>query len=119
MQPETGGDHHRQRPGRRRRRILYPSEETSVEIDKAEQADPDACGEDHDQHEKRAIASMDGSERRLDRRGRVAEDVPEQEDEHAGRDRVRDPMDGEENAANPADREPGEDRGLGDSAQCG
>ena len=67
VQPEPGGDHHRQRFGWSRRRVLYPSEEAAVEIDQAEQADADACREDPDQHEKAAIASTQAGEGGLHR----------------------------------------------------
>ena len=49
----------------------------------------------------------------------MAEDVPEQEEQHAGGDGVEHALDRLGDASNPPDRETDEDGGAGDRAQRG
>src|SRR5439155_19702283 len=99
--------------------VLYPPEKAAVEVDEAKQAEADARREDRDQREKAAITSMQGGERCLDRSRGVAENIPEQENQHAGGDRVEEPLDGAREPPNASDREPDEDGGTRDCAKGG
>src|SRR5439155_1015082 len=93
VQAEPGGDHHRQRPGGRRRRVLGSSEESGIEVDQAEEPDPNAGGKDHDQREECAIAVAHGGEAGLDGRRGMAENVPEQEDQDTRGDGIEQALD--------------------------
>ena len=55
----------------------------------------------------------------LDRADGMGENVPEQEDEHAGGDRVQEALKGARDASNPSDRKADEDGGARDGAQRG
>ena len=56
VQAQPRGNHHGERLGGRGRRMLGPSEQPGIEVHEAQQADPDAGGEDQHQRRKAAIA---------------------------------------------------------------
>src|SRR3989449_8570339 len=103
MQAEPGRDHHRQRPGSGGWRVLGSTEKTAIEIHEAEEAEAKPHREDRDERGEAAIAMVRGGQRGLDGVDGMGEDVPEQEDEHAGGDRVQEALDSAGEAPNPPD----------------
>src|SRR5207302_8876038 len=103
-----------QRPSARwRSRPRGAMEDASVEIDQTQQADGEPCAKD-DRHpgKPRAAAQTNVSKGSLHRKSGMAEDVPEQEDEHTGGEGVEEPLDAPGQATHPADRKADEDGGT-------
>ena len=91
------------------------TEDGAVEIDEPEEPGADADRED-DRHggERAAVALFD---RGLDRGGGVGQDVPQQEDQDAGGDRVEEALGLLGEAAHPRDGQADEDGRAGEGAK--
>ncbi|TMD95885.1 MAG: hypothetical protein E6I72_10300 [Chloroflexi bacterium] len=85
------------------------AEDGAVEVDEAEQADPDPDREDHRHTRERASPPL--LDRGLDRPSRVAEDVPQKEDEDPGGEGVEKALQRLRQAVHARDRETEEDGG--------
>ncbi len=88
------------------------AEHRAIEVDKAQQAGRNAAGEDEGHGRERSSVSM--RHRSFDRFTCVAEDVPQQEDQDPGRERVQESLHGLRKAAQPRHRQAQENRGAGD-----
>ena len=92
------------------------AEDAPVEIDEAQETGPDTDGEDHGHGSERAVLPL--PDRHLNRSSRVGEDVPEQEDENAGREGVQKPLHGFGQAVHAGDGQAQEHGPARDGAKC-
>jgi len=113
VQPKPGRN--RQRQGTRVRSagsVPEVAEDGAVEVHKAKQAGRNATREDERHRWERSGVSV--RHRGLNRFARVAEDVPEEEDQDPGRERVQESLHRLRKAAQPRHRQAQENRGAGD-----
>ena len=116
VQAEPGGDRERERAGAGRGvAVAQLAEHGPVEVDEAQQPEPDSRGEDGGHGRERPALAL--GDRRLHRPGRVGEDVPEQEDQDPGREGVQETLDRLRKAVHARDREAEKDSSAGDRAE--
>ena len=99
--------------------VLQAAEQRTVEVDEPEQPGGDAQGEDR-HHEREGPDTSVGPEtyERLFHRGaRVAQDVPQQEDQDPGRERIQEALDRFREPMEPRHRQAEENGGAGDGSQ--
>ena len=121
MEAEPGGDHHAQSLGVGRRpagllRPADPAQQRSVEVDEREQPDSDTGGEEPGQQREARGVALEGGFHGL---AGVGEDVPEQEDQDPGRQRVQEALDRTRQPAYPGHRETNENGEACDRAEAG
>ena len=107
--------------GRSRGRCVpAPAQQPAVQVDKRKQAHAQGEAEDGGQQEERlGISFPQSAESVFDRLAGVGENVPEQEYEHAGGDRVQESLDRWAQSAQPSHGQPDEDRETRHRAQQG